>query len=185
MSGTGRTPLGLLEGSLAGLLHFTCLASAWALDCPALLSANASMSWLGAEWRRSECPGRRLGDRPGARPPALGPAVTHGPVGSAESPGLCAAFGPGRRSSQAGPQHHPLPGPPGGRSQGGRWALGCPASVGHGPATRGQTWGPEPRAAGLRIPRLLQTRPISAYPRTLAACASVGLRTARVISGQP
>lgn len=113
---------------------------------------------------------------PRARPPALGPGVTHGPAGSAASPGLCAAFGPGRRSSRAGRQHHPLPGPPGGRSRGGRWALGCPASVGRGPATRRQTRGPEPRAAGLKIPRLLQTRPISAagaYPRTLAAWVSL------------
>lgn len=137
-------------------------------------------------------PGAGLGTTPGsaALPPASC-AVTHGPAGSAGSPGLCAASGPGRPSSQAGQQHHPPPGPPGGRSLGGRWALGCPASVGRGQATREQTRGPEPRATGLGIPRLLQTRPISAAGHTRTdfgclgfPCASVGPRTGRVISGQ-
>lgn len=132
--------------------------------------------------------GAGLGTTPGsvALPPA-GCAVTHGPhgpAGSAGSPGLCAASGPGRRSSQAGRQHHPPPGPPGGRSLGGRWALGCPASVGRGQATREQTQGPEPRATGLGIPRLLQTRPISAEGHTRGTLAAWVSLVLQLVPGQ-
>lgn len=65
--------------------------------------------------------------------------------------------------------------------------MGCPANVGRGPATREQTRDPGPRAAELGIRRLLQTRPfIPAYFGCLGfPGASVGPRTAQVISGQP